>query len=132
MKPGQVRLTAEAHGFLSQQGWPGNVAQLARLLERAVAFCASGLLDRPAIEQLMDDFEESLAAIRRKREIDERGELLDTLARTGGNISRCAEQMGRSRGAVYRLIQKYGIALPRGMRKVPPTAARRRPVDAAG
>jgi DNA-binding NtrC family response regulator len=120
----EVRLTEDAHAFLSCQGWPGNVAQLARLLERAVAFCASGRVDRAAMEQLMDDFEESLAAIRRQREIAERGELLDTLARTGGNISRCAQQMGRSRGAVYRLIQKYGIALPRTMKKVPAARAR--------
>jgi two-component system nitrogen regulation response regulator NtrX len=120
----EVRLTEDAHAFLACQGWPGNVAQLARLLERAVAFCASGRVDRAAMEQLMDDFEESLAAIRRQREIAERDELLDTLARTGGNISRCAHQMGRSRGAIYRLIQKYGIALPRSMKKVPPGRVR--------
>ena len=119
----EVRLTDDAYAFLAQQGWPGNVAQLARLLERAVAFCASGLIDHTAIEQLMDDFEESLAAIRRKREIAERDELLGTLVRTGGNISRCAENMGRSRGAIYRLIQKYGIALPRNMKKVDPSGS---------
>ena len=118
----EVRLTEDAYAFLAEQGWPGNVAQLARLLERAVAFCAGGLIDCVAMEQLMDDFEESLAAIRRKREIIERDELLETLARTGGNISRSAEQMGRSRGAIYRLIQKYGIALPRTMKKVRPVS----------
>jgi len=125
-----VRLTPDAHVFLSSQGWPGNVSQLARLLERAVGFCASGLVDRAAMEQLMDDFEESLAAIRRNREIAERDELLDTLARTGGNISRCADEMRRSRGAVYRLIQKYGIALPRTMKKVPGARTRAREANA--
>ncbi len=120
----EVRLTPDAHAYLARQGWPGNVQQLARVLERGVAFCASGRLDATAIEQLVDDFEESLSAIRRKRAADERDELLATLARTGGNISRCAEEMGRSRGAIYRLIDKYGIALPKAMRK------RRRPTDA--
>jgi len=125
----EVRLSPDAHAFLARQGWPGNVQQLARLLERGVGFCASGLIDAGTMEQLLDDFEESLAAIRRKREVTERDELLATLARTGGNISRCADAMGRSRGAVYRLIEKYGIALPRPMRKRPPPL---RDVDAAG
>lgn len=116
----EVRLTPDARSFLSRQGWPGNVQQLAKLLERAVGFCSNGVIDGPTMEQLLDDFEESLAAIRRKREVAERDELLATLSRTGGNISRCAEEMGRSRGAVYRLIEKYGIALPKAMRKRPP------------
>lgn len=123
-----VRLTPDAHAFLARQGWPGNVQQLARLLERAVAFCAGGLIDAVMMEQLVEDFEESLAAIRRNRQVAERDELLAALARTGGNISRCAEEMGRSRGAVYRLIEKYGIALPRAMRKRPPP----RDVEAVG
>ncbi len=125
----EVRLSADAHAFLARQGWPGNVQQLARLLERGVAFCASGSIDGATMEQLVDDFEESLAAIRRNREVAERDELLETLARTGGNISRCAEVMGRSRGAIYRLIEKYGIALPKAMRKRPP---RSRDAEAAG
>ncbi len=126
----EVRLTPDAHAFLARQGWPGNVQQLARVLERGVAFCAGGRIDGAAIEQLVDDFEESLAAIRRKRAADERDELLATLARTGGNISRCAEEMGRSRGAVYRLIDKYGIALPKTMRKRSPPASAK--VEATG
>jgi DNA-binding NtrC family response regulator len=125
----EVRLAPDAHAFLARQGWPGNVQQIARLLERGVAFCASGLIDAAAMRQLVDDFEESLAAIRRNREVAERDELLEALVRTGGNISRCAEVMGRSRGAVYRLIDKYGIALPRPMRKRAPG---RRDAEATG
>jgi transcriptional regulator of acetoin/glycerol metabolism len=108
-----VSLSERALKRLASQGWPGNVAQLAQLLERAVAYSTTGRIERHDVEQLMEDFEDGIASIRRKHGVHQRGQLMETLNRTGGNISRAAEELGRSRGAIYRLIENYGIMLPR-------------------
>jgi transcriptional regulator of acetoin/glycerol metabolism len=55
-----------------------------------------------------------VADIRRIHTTEERELLIRALEEAGGNISQAAERLGRSRGAVYRLIQKHGIALRRG------------------
>jgi len=56
--------------------------------------------------------ESGLGAIRRERAQGERDALLAALRRTGGNVSRTAALLGRSRGAVYRLMAKYGVTGP--------------------
>jgi transcriptional regulator of acetoin/glycerol metabolism len=39
--------------------------------------------------------------------------LIETLRATGGNVTRAAERLGRSRAAVYRLAEKHGLPLRR-------------------
>ena len=107
----QTDLSASASEFLRDQVWPRNVRQLEQLLERAVAFCRERQIRRGLLAELVGDFGESLEIIRRHHGIRERDQLIETLQATGGNVSRTAEQLGKSRGAVYRLIEKHGISL---------------------
>ena len=54
------------------------------------------------------------ARVHRAREFrGDREQLIQALRDTGGNISRSAELLQRSRSAVYRLIEKYEIPLKR-------------------
>ena len=43
----------------------------------------------------------------------ERISVLEALHRHGGNVVRAARDLGMSRGAVYRRMERYGIATPR-------------------
>jgi DNA-binding NtrC family response regulator len=104
-----VALTPEAVALLAGRRWRGNVRQLERLLERAVAFTTSGEIDASALVELVDEVENGLGSIRRQRAHQEREALVATLRRTGGNVSRTATLLGRSRGAVYRLMAKHGL-----------------------
>ncbi len=106
-----LRLSQPALEFLQRTTWPRNVAQLEEVLERAVAFTRGREIPRRTVTGLYADSEETLASIRRAHATLEREELLDAIQRSGGNISRTAQRLGRSRSAVYRLIEKHRIPL---------------------
>jgi DNA-binding NtrC family response regulator len=109
----RIRLSPAAERFLVGQRWPGNVAQLVQVLERAISFSRGRQIRRDVVADVCADLEESLDGIRARGAARERDELLRALQRTGGNITRTAEELCRSRPAVYRLIEKHGIPLRR-------------------
>jgi len=106
-------LTADAREKLKSYHWPGNVRELKHTMERAVIMAESSVLepsdivfsapnsprrsgDDLGVDTLnLDDIEQ--AAVRK------------ALSKHGGNISRAAEELGISRKALYRRIEKYGL-----------------------
>lgn len=105
-----ARLSPSAREYLRCQPWPGNAAQLERVLERAIAFSRGRQIRRDVVKEILGELEESLASIREQHRAHERIELIRAIQETGGNITRTAEILGRSRSAVYRLIEKHGVA----------------------
>ena len=104
-------LSGPALQFLREQPWPGNLRDLKRVLRRAVAFSRERIIRRRILEEICQETIISVAAIRGESSAQERENLLEALRIAGGNISRTASHLGRSRGAVYRLIAKHGIRL---------------------
>jgi len=101
---GAAALTEDAIAALLGCDWPGNVRQLRNVIERAKLLTRDGLV-RAADLNLP-------AAVRvGPRDADEPGrETVEAaLSSCGGNISRAAQQLGLSRQAVYRRIQRFGI-----------------------
>jgi transcriptional regulator with GAF, ATPase, and Fis domain len=112
-----LSLTDDARRWLQAQAWPGNVRQLQQAIERAVLvttrdaltsddFTASSGLEpsEPAAEMLppvgsmtMDDIERAM--------------IEKALKHHARNLSKAAESLGLSRAALYRRIEKYGIAV---------------------
>ena len=108
-------ISARAMEWLRTQTWPGNIRQLRQTIDRAVLIRGGRELD-------VDDF----FAIRDGGTASPRGELpeagtmtLDEMEKQmivkcmkhyEGNISRAAEALGLSRAALYRRMEKYGIA----------------------
>ncbi len=109
----RIRLSSSAQEFLTALRWPGNVAQLERALERAIAFTRDPEIRREAVEEVVAELEESVASIRQQRTADGRDALMDALRESGGNVTQTAELLGKSRASVYRLIEKHGIPLVR-------------------
>jgi DNA-binding NtrC family response regulator len=109
----RVRLTPAASAHLAVCHWPGNIKQLEQVLERAIVFCPGTQIKQDVIDDLVQETEDSLASIREQHERMEREQLLDTIHKTGGNISQTAELLGKSRSAIYRLIDKHRIPLRR-------------------
>jgi DNA-binding NtrC family response regulator len=110
----RARISSASLSFLAELPWPGNVAELAKVLERSLAYSRGREISRRAVEDVVADLSESLASLRASRERRQREALVEALHRTGGNITQAADQLGKSRSAVYRLIGKYGVRLGRG------------------
>lgn len=108
---GGVRLSAAAVKLLQTQAWPGGVKQLAKVLERAIAFTRGREIPKRAVKDVLTEFDETVASIRALHQAQERAALLRAIRETGGNVAQAAERLGRSRTAIYRLIAKHGIRL---------------------
>ncbi|HEX7185095.1 MAG TPA: sigma-54 dependent transcriptional regulator [Thermoanaerobaculia bacterium] len=112
------RLAPEARERLLRHSWPGNVRELENTLRRAV-LVASGDTIRPedlglwaipgtAEEPAPEPVGESVLAERLKIE--------RALAEAGGVVAKAAESLGLSRQALYRKMEKYGLAVERRVR----------------
>ena len=91
---------------LLEHSWPGNVRELEHVIERAVLMAATSTIGRsdlglqPPSEGRIDDMsiEDVEALLIRK-----------ALVRFDGNVSKAADALGLSRGALYRRMQRYGL-----------------------
>ncbi|MEN6438156.1 MAG: sigma-54 dependent transcriptional regulator [Syntrophobacter sp.] len=97
---------------LMLHNWPGNIRELANVVERAVALCASTVITRKNLflgsdeESISDKKLLPLNEIKREHE---RAYLIQLLTETGGNISRAAAMAGRYRADFYKLLYKYSL-----------------------
>ena len=103
--------------------WPGNVRELVNVLERAVLLCNEGEITPVHLPIELPSPERRGATLRRsdgRIELDlppgavslddlERALIEATLKRTRGNVSRAADLMGISRGALRNKIQRYHL-----------------------
>jgi len=102
LEPG-FELSAEAADVLARYPWPGNVRELQNTIRRAC------LLSRaPSIEAAILNLPAAAAAAREEPELD-RGAVEQALERAGGVIAHAARDLGLSRQALYRRMQKLGL-----------------------
>lgn len=109
----RIQLSPAALKYLETCRFSGNLRQVERLLERAVAYSHGRVVRRQTLQELMADFEKSIASMREERQLIERESLIRALREAGGNITHAAEILGKSRPAVYRLIDKFDIPFSR-------------------
>jgi DNA-binding NtrC family response regulator len=93
---------------LLAHGWPGNVRELSHAIERAVLL-ANGPLIRAADLGLAQARDSAPRLEDMNLEDVERFLIRQTLARCDGNAMKAAEQLGLSRSAFYRRLEKYGL-----------------------
>ncbi|HEX7707100.1 MAG TPA: sigma-54 dependent transcriptional regulator [Thermoanaerobaculia bacterium] len=91
---------------LLEHSWPGNVRELEHVIERAVLMATTASIRRsdlglysPAEERIDDMSLEDVEILLIRK----------ALVRYDGNVSRAAEALGLSRGALYRRMQRFGL-----------------------
>jgi DNA-binding NtrC family response regulator len=102
----------EAERALVAHAWPGNVRELAHSIERAVLLGAGPRLS-PSDLQLDPGRAPPLATATMDKmslEDAERVLIRAALARCAGNATQAATELGLSRSAFYRRLEKLGIA----------------------
>ncbi len=97
---GRTRLipTSRAEDLLQQQPWPGNVRQLANLLERAAILCEGNTLSVADLKGLLSP-----------GDAEARQEVEDALLASDGDKKRAAELLGISYRSLQRKVQQYDL-----------------------
>ena len=105
---GVASFSEPALSALRRYSWPGNVRELNHVIERAVLM-ARGSAIEPADLRLMP--EAASPADRRAMTLDEveLDAIRAALARHDGNVVAAAEELGMSRSALYRRMEKFGL-----------------------
>ncbi|HET7609584.1 MAG TPA: sigma-54 dependent transcriptional regulator [Gammaproteobacteria bacterium] len=105
---GVTQFSEPALSALRRYSWPGNVRELNHVIERAVLM-ARGSAIEPADLRLIAAPPSS--ADRRPMTLDEveLDAIRAALARHDGNVVAAAEELGMSRSALYRRMEKFGL-----------------------
>jgi DNA-binding NtrC family response regulator len=103
---GQAELSEDAREALLSHAWPGNVRELKNAMARAALLAAGGRIE-PSHLNL------PTPATATNRNLDEpsKESVEAALATAGGVISRAASSLGLSRQALYRRMERYGLAV---------------------
>jgi DNA-binding NtrC family response regulator len=122
-----MKLSEEAWDLIRAYPWPGNVRELVNVLERAALLCNSDVIapehlpieparperGAPRVLDIRErpDGELELKLPPQGVALDalERAVIVEILARTRGNVSRAAEMLGLSRGALRNRLNRYRI-----------------------
>lgn len=95
--------------YLQKYNWPGNIRQLQHALERAVIMSEGEELTPEDFGPLQKQISEDFMFDHLNLEKLEAWAIRKAIAKHGGNVSHAAEELGLSRGALYRRMQTYGI-----------------------
>jgi DNA-binding NtrC family response regulator len=108
--PGK-RLSADAREALRNHGWPGNVRELRNALQRAALLATGAELTAAdlALPASSPRFAPIGPASSGDDELD-RAAIEAALARAGGVIAQAAAELGLSRQALYRRMEKLGVS----------------------
>ncbi len=110
-----LRLDPDALAALERWSWPGNVRELRHAMEHA-AVLAGG--DVVTLADLPDELRAAAPAaeagtyrdaVERARDRAGRDYLTALLRRTGGNVTRAAEEAGVERETLHRLMRRHGV-----------------------
>ena len=102
-----VRLAADAMRQLSKLPWPGNVAQLRRVVAETVARQRSGVI---GADKLPPECRSLTKRILSQMEALERDAIVRSLEDNSNNKLQAAIALGMSRATIYRKMRDYGIA----------------------
>ena len=107
---GESVLTAEAEDALVRHAWPGNVRELQNLLQRASILAGENRItaDFLGLKGAEGDSAGRSVSGAVPDQLS-RERLMQVLDENQGNVSRAARQLGLSRQALYRRLDKFGL-----------------------
>ncbi|MEQ1633144.1 MAG: sigma-54 dependent transcriptional regulator [Planctomycetota bacterium] len=118
------RLTPAATGVLRRARWPGNVRQLENVIERAVVFSQSLVLDiadlppnlveqaaaaAPILELASTNPDDPVQPLRTALDAAEKRILEQALVHCDGNRERAAKVLGINRSTLFAKLRRYGV-----------------------
>ncbi len=104
-----LRITPEVTSYLREYHWPGNIRELQHAIERAVIMSEAEVLTVDDFGQLQKSASGEFIFHNLNLEKLEAWAIRKAIAKHNGNVSHAAEELGLSRGALYRRMETYGI-----------------------
>ena len=101
-----VSLAADAREALQAYSWPGNVREVKNSIQRASLLCRDGVIRAADLGLVARP---SAPAMKPAAPEPDRAMIESALARSKGVISQAAAELGLSRQALYRRLEKLGI-----------------------
>jgi DNA-binding NtrC family response regulator/pSer/pThr/pTyr-binding forkhead associated (FHA) protein len=109
-------ITDEALAMLSTHDWPGNVRELRNIIERAVVMSGTGKIEPDHLPERMRERTRGSVSpslgpldVRQRVAVVERDAVVQALEANRGNQTQAARQLGISRFALIRLMEKHEL-----------------------
>jgi two-component system response regulator HydG len=102
-----MKLSAETLSKLEKYAWPGNVRELQHAIERAVVM-SDGVILKPH-DFFFHESKKQSKSDTFNLEQNEQATIRRALEKHNDNISKAARDLGLTRAALYRRMEKYGI-----------------------
>lgn len=104
------KLNSKAEESLSNYAWPGNVRELQHVLERAVIMSDGNEINAEDLQLSPQRFTQN-TILPDEMELSNMEKMMvqKAIDKHKGNISRAAAELGLTRAALYRRIEKFGI-----------------------
>ncbi|OQS38966.1 sigma 54-interacting transcriptional regulator [Chromobacterium haemolyticum] len=100
---------ADALEYLSAAPWPGNIRQLANVVEQCCVLTTGSLVTLAQVQKAVASEESAIPTLAEAKRQFERDYLERLLRLTGGNVSDAARLADRNRTEFYRLLQKHEL-----------------------
>ncbi|MTI39011.1 sigma-54-dependent transcriptional regulator [Fulvivirga lutimaris] len=103
-----MKIGKDIYPSLKNYDWPGNIRELQHATERAVILSESNTIDNP---ELFVNQPVSKVKIHEPKTLEdmEKTFIIETLEANKGNATATAKQLGLTRTALYRRLNKYGL-----------------------
>jgi len=102
-------ISKEALTKMEKYSWPGNIRELQHALERAIIMCEGSQITSEDLGLYSSDNSQSQPFESYNLDLLEKWAVQNAIKKHNGNISHAAEELGLSRGATYRRMEKYDL-----------------------
>jgi two-component system response regulator GlrR len=99
----------EALELLVKSSWPGNVRQLANVVEKIVALATTDIVPASAVQRAIERQSQEFASLDDAKKRFEREYLVQLLKLTQGNVSQAARLAKRNRSEFYSLLHRHEL-----------------------
>ncbi len=106
---GPFEIKKEVYKQLEKHNWPGNIRELEHAVERAAILSESNDLKKEDFNFLNHQDDKAVDFDSFNLENIEAWAVKKAIKKHAGNISKAAKELGLSRGAMYRRMEKYGL-----------------------